>query len=185
MRFWLKSCQTCCWLTCGELSPCLNHLLAAVPPSPAASVTGTNKLYLGSAWRCWSTKHCRNKKSLSQKCGSCLQELISKPLVWCCPRTWLCVVLGLPRIRDISPLLYKCMLFFSSAWSAPPVGHICLKCSPCLVLSFPCPSKSASWNLLSQDSLFLQVLMSRRSSEHVSLLKPRGCKSTDECPWEE
>lgn len=158
----------------------MNHSLAAVLPSPVASVTGANGLYLGSAWRCWSIKRCRNKKSLSQKCGSCLQDLILKPLVWHCPRTWLRVVLGLPMIRDIFLLLCKRTLLFSS-----PVHHVCLKCSLCLVLSFPCPSKSASWNLLSQDNLFLQVLVSKRSSEHVSLLKPGGCKSTDERLWEQ
>lgn len=105
MRLW--SCQTWCWLTSGDLSPCWNCLLAVVPPSPAAPVAGTKGLYLGSAWSCWSTKHCRNKKSLSQKCGSCLKDLISKPLVWHCPHTWLSVVL--PMIRDISSILYKHM----------------------------------------------------------------------------
>lgn len=48
----------------------------------------------------------------------------------------------------------------SSARSVPPMGHVC-----------------------SQGSLVFHLLLSKRSSEHGSLWKPRGCKSADEQPW--
>lgn len=74
MRLWLLrqlSCLwsgwTCCWLAAGRLSPCPSSYLAAVLPSPLASGAVTNWLHLGSAWQHWSTRHYKNKKSLSQK----------------------------------------------------------------------------------------------------------------------